>query len=415
MSDKEKDPPLAGKPKPSSLTDFELRALNLQKEGKIDELNKEIANYTKDIPEELPEETPVSEIEMQSYENILRQTKAPVDISTIPPKQRREIEEGFALLRQITEDKELLKKLWEAHNRSLKETKEKRNVLKQAVLPDGLKAIMREETPKLKIDEPVQEATPLPVSGDVSTKPEVKAPEPKIEKEEGGGLRFINDIKSPAAESARPSVPPPVEPDAPKYTPYTATQSYADHSPMSLLTHCQHCGWDLKKEDLTEATDGDKEDFVQSILGGVRFKKSYSMFKDKYKITFRALTSKESDIAYRQIVIDGQRDYKTKVLGGTDFYWRNLQAYRLAMSLESVESVTYGKVEIPTLEEAEIEGTNNKQIQDKLVPFLNYVLDTFIPLESTRSVVGHAYFEFQSLCDKLQVMAESPNFWKAIE
>ena len=44
MSDKEKDPPLAGKPKPSSLTDFELKALNLQKEGKIDELNKEIAN-----------------------------------------------------------------------------------------------------------------------------------------------------------------------------------------------------------------------------------------------------------------------------------------------------------------------------------------------------------------------------------
>ena len=44
MSDKEKDPPLADKPKASSLTDFELKALNLQKDGKIDELNKKASD-----------------------------------------------------------------------------------------------------------------------------------------------------------------------------------------------------------------------------------------------------------------------------------------------------------------------------------------------------------------------------------
>jgi hypothetical protein len=414
MSDKEKDPPLAGKPKPSSLTDFELKALNLQKEGKIDELNKEIAHFTKDIPEAPPEETAVSEMDMKAYEGILRQTSQPTNIANIPSKQRKEIEEGFALLKQITDDKELVKELWAAHNKAVKVSKDQTNALKPPVLPEGLKPIIREEAPKVENEKPTQASPAAPVSGDVSTNPEVKASAPKVEKEEGGGLKFINDIKSPAAEAAKTSTPP-VEPDPPKYIPYTATQSYADHSPINLLTNCQHCGWDLKKEDLTEASSSDKEDFVQSILGGIRFKKTYSMFKDKYKITFRALTSKESDIAYRQIVIDGQRDYKTKVLGGTDFYWRNLQAYRLAMSLESIESVTYGKLEIPTLEDAEIDGTTNKQIQDKLIPFLNFVLDSFIPLESTRSIVGHAYFEFQSLCDKLQVMAESPNFWKAIE
>ena len=408
MSDKEKDPPLADKPKPSSLTDFELKALNLQKEGKIDELNKEIANYTKEAPEALPEEVAVSEMDMQAYENILRQTSQPVDISSIPIKQRREIEEGFALLKRITEDKELVKELWAAHNEATKMATDKSNALRAPILPEGFKPIIREETPKLETTQA------QPVSGDVSTKPEAQTSAPNVEQDEGGGLRFINDINSPAAEAARPS-PQPTEPEPPKYIPYTTTQSYADPKPINLLPNCQHCGWDLKKDDLTEASDGDKEDFVQSILGGTRFKKIYSMFKNKYKITFRALTSKESDIAYRQIVIDGQRDYKTKILGGTDFYWRNLQAYRMAMSLESIESVTYGKIEVPTLEDAEIEGTSNKQIQDKLVPFLNYVLDSFIPLESTRSIVGHAYFEFQSLCDKLQVMAEAPNFWNGIE
>jgi hypothetical protein len=119
-------------------------------------------------------------------------------------------------------------------------------------------------------------------------------------------------------------------------------------------------------------------------------------------------------MAFRQIVLDGQKDFQDRALAGTDFYWRNLQAYRMVMSLESITSVEYGTLEIPTLAEAELDGVSGKDAQARLIPFLNYVLDTFLPLESTRSVIGHAYFEFQSLCDKLQVMAESPNFWKAI-
>ena len=42
MAENEKDPPLADKPKVSSLTDFEIRALKLQKEGKGEEVQKEI-------------------------------------------------------------------------------------------------------------------------------------------------------------------------------------------------------------------------------------------------------------------------------------------------------------------------------------------------------------------------------------
>jgi hypothetical protein len=180
------------------------------------------------------------------------------------------------------------------------------------------------------------------------------------------------------------------------------------------MPECPHCGWDLKKVDLVEVTELDKQDFVQSILGGTRHRKTYELFGGKFKVTFKALSTKESDIAYRQIVIDGQIDYNGRLMAGTDFYWRNLQAYRMVMSLESVESVSYGKVEIPSLADADIDGQSFKNLQEKLVPFLNYVLDTHLPMEGIRAVIGHAYFEFQSLCDKLQVMAESPNFWRAI-
>jgi hypothetical protein len=183
---------------------------------------------------------------------------------------------------------------------------------------------------------------------------------------------------------------------------------------FDLMPECPHCGWDLKKVDLVEVTELDKQDFVQSILGGTRHRKTYELFGGKFKVTFKALSTKESDIAYRQIVIDGQIDYNGRLMAGTDFYWRNLQAYRMVMSLESVESVSYGKVEIPSLADADIDGQSFKNLQEKLVPFLNYVLDTHLPMEGIRAVIGHAYFEFQSLCDKLQVMAESPNFWRAI-
>ena len=43
----------------------------------------------------------LTEMDMKAYEGILRQTSQPTNIANIPSKQRKEIEEGFALLKQI--------------------------------------------------------------------------------------------------------------------------------------------------------------------------------------------------------------------------------------------------------------------------------------------------------------------------
>jgi hypothetical protein len=406
MSDKDKDPPLADKPKLSSLTDFEIKALKLQKEGKLDELKQEIEVVTgksaDDTPAEEPERdtTKASVEEMRVYENLVQKVKNPVSLDKVPPRIRKEIEEGLSLLKEIVNDKERFEKYREMHNNAFKKQKENDNPFKPPVLPDELKA-------------PVSELKAKP-SGDVSTK-KAKEPEPavSVKKEEtvDEKISFINDINTDTAAAYRPAPEPDYETEEMKYNEPSLETS---RPTLDLITNCQHCGWDLKRNDLVTVSEDDKHDFVQSILGGIRFKKVYSLFDDKYKISFRSLTSKESDMAYRQIVIDGQKDFKGRALGGTDFYWRNLQAYRMVMSLESIESVQYGKIEIPSIEDADIEEFSGGSLQDKLIPFLNYVLDNYLPLESTRSVVGHAYFEFQSLCDKLQVMAESPTFWKAI-
>lgn len=402
MSENEKDPPLAGKPKPSSLTDFEIKALKLQKEGKLDELQKEIDAVTsgKEIPAQEDVAEIASEPDMAAYNNILNKVRNPISLDKVPLKQRKQIEEGLALLKEIVEDKPRYDELKAAHDNAFKKSKEKSNPLKAAVIPDELKPIPKEE-PKVP-----------PPSGDVSTAKTIETPppQPKVEQTKSEKIAFINDIKTDSAEARRPKA----AKEKPSIMPEDSTIEMPTRPILDLMPECPHCGWDLKKADLTEVVESDKQSFVQSILGGTRHRKTFELFGGKYKVTFKALTTKESDIAYRQIVLDGQVDYNSRLLAGTDFYWRNLQAYRMVMSLESLESVSYGKVEIPSLADADINGESFKSLQEKLIPFLNYILDNHMPTEGIRAVIGHAYFEFQSLCDKLQVMAESSNFWQAI-
>lgn len=410
MADKENDPPLAGKPKVSSLTDFELRALKLQKEGKDNEVQKEIE--AKKLIKEQPKEddksasSGASTEDLKLYESIVHKVNNPIPLDQVPPKYRAQIEEGLAVLKSIVDDKETLKQLKKAHDEAFKKVEEKA-VIKQPVLPEELRIEKKVEPVK---------------SGDVSKVEEPKKLEekaatpaaPKLNEPTKDKLMFINDIQSPAAEMLRPKMPETVkEPEQQQPEPIVQEESKSEQ--FTLLDTCPHCGWDLKKHDPTEVSDDDRKDFVQSILGNIRFRKVYNLFNGKYKLVFRALTSKESDLAFRQIVLDGQRDLNDKAIGGSDFYWRNLQAYRMAMSLESITSESFGTMEVPTLDAAEIEAAYGKDLQTKLPMYLNYVLETFLPLESTRSVIGHSYFEFQALCDKLQVMAESPNFWTAIE
>ena len=121
MSDKEKDPPLADKPKLSSLTDFELKALKLQKEGKLDELNKEIeaigkSNDEEKKPEPARDESKASIEELKSYDNLLKKINNPVPLDRVPAGVRKEIEQGMALLKEIVSDKERFEAYKKAFN-----------------------------------------------------------------------------------------------------------------------------------------------------------------------------------------------------------------------------------------------------------------------------------------------------------
>jgi hypothetical protein len=175
---------------------------------------------------------------------------------------------------------------------------------------------------------------------------------------------------------------------------------------------CPHCGWDTRKEDLVNITEDDKLDFVQSILGGIRFKKVYELFGGRLKVTFRALTSAESDTAYKQLIIDAQNDVQSKIIGDSSFYWRTLMAYRSVMGVEKIES-DVNIIEVPPVLEIEVDEEDYPKPNTKIYALFDKLVEQIMPTEMMRSTITHVYTEFQTLCEKLQTMSESPDFWKA--
>lgn len=189
-----------------------------------------------------------------------------------------------------------------------------------------------------------------------------------------------------------------------------------DNSAGGLLhpAECPHCGYDLKKPDPTAPTDDDKLNFVQAVLGQQRFRKTYSLLGGKLRLTFRSLLTSESNMAFRQVVVDAQKDLRDRLIQDTPFYWRNLTTYRTVMALEAVDSAATGTIEVPPIEEIEVDAGTYAFPDTKLLAVHDEIVQQTMPTETLQQIVGHCYNEFQALCDKLMVMAEDPNFFGAI-
>ena len=54
-----------------------------------------------------------------------------------------------------------------------------------------------------------------------------------------------------------------------------------------------------------------------------------------------------------------------------------------------------------------------KKPNTKLSVLFDDLVEQVMPTEIIRNTISHLYTEFQSLCEKLQSMSESKDFWKA--
>lgn len=216
-----------------------------------------------------------------------------------------------------------------------------------------------------------------------------------------GAVTMENDLQPPASNNAPPAQE-------------TPQPSVDEAGAAPTPKHCTHCGWDQALVDDLPISADDLENYLVSTLGLQRFRKQVSLYDGKMMVTFRALTTREADLAYRQIAIDGQRDLSGKQVLPSDSYWRNLMTYLMVMGIESIWTQTVGLIEFAELDDMEVDEESCPAPNTKLYAMLPMVLETALPTDTLRRVVGTAHHKFNLLVEKLEARADGENFSKAI-
>jgi hypothetical protein len=180
-----------------------------------------------------------------------------------------------------------------------------------------------------------------------------------------------------------------------------------------LPQNCDHCGWQYGVPDVI-ATQEDKYNFEQAVLGlGTnRFYKTYKLFDGKLHVTFRTLTSKESDLVYRQVALDNKKGRVENMQA----YYLALMNYRLACSLDKIQS-SDGTLSLPEISEYKVDGIElkEKDADTQLVEVSDHIIETAVPQESIRRVVINKLAHFHRLVEHLEARIEDEGFWNATE
>lgn len=236
--------------------------------------------------------------------------------------------------------------------------------------------------------------------------PSVAAVYHQLAEEDENSPKIIDDREAPAA-SPQPETTATVAPDAP------AEDSEEDTAGLLAAAappFCPRCGWNMQQQFEVKPTDADKEDFVVSLLGEIRFLKQYELFGGRMVVTFRTLFAEENKRIYRQLVLDQKSG---KISTETEWFVQ-LMEYRLACSLASVTDRS-GKIltAIPTLPDLPADQQPETAEETGLLPQLA-LLDAAFKQEGARRIVAGQLREFQRLVEALEAMAVEPSFWNGI-
>jgi len=232
------------------------------------------------------------------------------------------------------------------------------------------------------------------------------------------GLELVDDISTPqptedttfdptpkqkpSEQTFNPVQEEPVEPPSQQ-----ADESLAAAPQANVDNSCPRCGYVFGTE-LAEATDEDKRQFLQAVLGGKRFTKEVYLFGGRIRVVFRSMTPSEREMAYRQV--DAETAAKDIVAPGQ--YVRHFVDYALVISLAEFQRLGQAEVKLAPVNEM---SYNEELYKTPLPQLLQYVHDKLFVVESIRRAVGLEFTKFQRLQELLEVKADDPDFWVAIE
>jgi hypothetical protein len=178
-------------------------------------------------------------------------------------------------------------------------------------------------------------------------------------------------------------------------------------TPPLQHNYCPRCGWDTALPHDVKISDADKEDFLISVLGNTRFKKTYELFGGKMVVHFRSVTAEENEQIYRQIALDQQ----SGVIETRGEWVIKLLNYRMACALEKV-TTSDGKI-LHAFDE--LDTTKKDKDQTTILPAYDKMAATVLAQEATRRLLGVHLREFSRLTEALEAMALEPSFWNGID
>ena len=174
------------------------------------------------------------------------------------------------------------------------------------------------------------------------------------------------------------------------------------------LLRCPRCEWDLKVRDPVEVTDGDKQRFLQAILGQVPIRKSFSVLGGAVKIVYRSLTPDELDMCFEQAYTERRQGrYQSP-----DAYFELINRYRLSLQLVRIESQEVNHnfpTDIPgwTAKLDTAEETDDSPVKRAC----EFMYKKVILTESLNRILGGLGGEFNSLVGKLEANSRNSDFW----
>ena len=275
------------------------------------------------------------------------------------------------------------------------------------VMPD-LSGVLQRPPAAATTPKPVAQVQPPPRRNPLLDEVPMAAPQ-QVAQAQPGDLEIEDDLadRPQPAQPAQPQVIKKASPEMP-----TMGQK-------ELLRDCPHCGWDLGMADIPEPSKGEKQAFLQSVIGQRSFIREYELLGGALKVRFRTLATREIDLIYKQVMYE-QRHHMIPTI---EDYWEKINRYRLYLQMLRIESPgadgfihdlpdgystehNAKATAVWKLGEHGPEETGLPQIEA-------YLLQAVFPSEVLQRTINNTCGRFNRLVAKLEAMVDNSDFWKA--
>ena len=172
------------------------------------------------------------------------------------------------------------------------------------------------------------------------------------------------------------------------------------------LTHCPHCQWELRVQDIPDPSEDDRQAYLESLLGSKPFQREVSLLDGMGLVTFRELLHDELDAVYRAALAEVQKKSETY----NEFnFMEVLGRYRAAAQLVRLQLGDNVEVMPPSLKQWV--NPAPQDLRDVVPKVYAKVFEEVLAKESLARIVRIEADRFNRLLAKLEANVHRPNFW----